>query len=286
MKNTNKEVAWLLKEKYPNLARSYLARLLRGHTSQGFNKDVERLKAGEPLAYVIGFTDFLGCNIDLSKKPLIPRVETEFWVEQAIKEIKNRKPFGFAQGKINNRLFILDIFSGSGCIGVAILQHMKNAKVTFVEKDRKLLEQININCKLNNIDKKRYITAQSDIFNNVKRKPALSGAEGFDYIFANPPYIPTIKKSKIQKSVLQYEPKKALFGGKEGLFYIRKFLAGAKNFLNPNGRIFMEFDSFQKREIEKLLKKYGYQAWEFHKDQYKRWRWVIIWNKHYENRTP
>lgn len=68
----------------------------------------------------------------------------------------------------------------------------------------------------------------------------------------------------------------ALFGGKDGLFYIRKFLKEAKNHLNKNGKIYMEFDYIQKREIERLLKKFSYKNYKFNKDQYNKWRWVEI----------
>jgi len=234
-----KEINWLLKEKYS------------GKPTEEFLKDIKRLKRGEPLDYVIGFTNFLGCKIDLSKKPLIPRQETEFWVNNILKDIRKGK--------------VLDIFSGSGCIGIAILHHVKNAKVVFAEKDKNCLKQIKINLKLNNV---RGSVIQSDIFSNVKGK--------FDYIFANPPYIATARKNKVQKSVLNFEPKSALFGGKNGLFYIRKFLKNARKHLNREGEIFMEFDSQQKKEIEKLIKKYKYSNCEFYKDQYNRWRWVVI----------
>src|SRR5258708_2193070 len=127
------EINWLLKEKYFN------------KPTQQFKKDVERLKKGEPLAYVIGFVDFLGCKIDVSQRPLIPRPETEHWVQRAIEELKNGKPFGAAQGKINNKLFILDIFAGSGCIGVSIMRHIENTHVTFAEKDPSLPVRLRAN---------------------------------------------------------------------------------------------------------------------------------------------
>ena len=258
-----KNFGWLLKEKY------------QGNPTKNFYKDVKRLKAGEPVDYVIGFTEFLDCKIDLSKKPLISRPETEFWVEKAIEEIKNRKPFGTAQGKI---LRILDMFAGSGCIGLAVLKHIKNTEVIFVDIDKNNLEQIKINCKLNGIDKKRCKFIQSNIFKGLNPSSRRLIRAKYDFVFANPPYIPDyeILRNRIQKSVLRYESKKALFGGKDGLFYIKKFLKGAKKQLNSGGKIFMEFDSPQKNKIETLLKKYRYKDWQFNQDQYGKWRWVAV----------
>ncbi len=247
-----KEINWLLKEKYNN------------KPSKKFLKDVKRLTGGEPLDYVIGFTNFGvppgSCKIDLSKKPLIPRPETEFWVQQAVKDIlKNSSLPG---------CYVLDMFAGSGCVGLAILKNIKNAKVDFSDKEVEAIAQIKINLKLNKINKKRYKIIKSDVFLNIKNK--------YDFIFANPPYIPTKNRNKIQKSVLKYEPKNALFGGGDGLFYINKFVKQAKNYLNTGGKIYMEFDPPQKNKIEKILKKYKYKNWEFYKDQYGKYRWVMV----------
>ena len=266
-----KEINWLLKEKY------------HGKPTPQFRKDIERLKRGEPLDYVIGFTEFLDCKIDLSRKPLIPRPETEFWVEQAINEIKSRKPFGATQvirlresqtrrGKTFIKLKVLDIFSGSGCIGIAVLKHIKNAEVVFVDKYKKFLEQIKINLKINQPSPKdsawQSKIIHSNVFKNVRGK--------YDYIFANPPYIAKSKKNKIQKSVLKFEPRSALFGGESGLFYILKFLKEAKNHLNKNGKIYMEFDFIQKKEIKKMIKIFKYNKYQFFRDQYNKWRYVVV----------
>ena len=307
-------VNWLLKEKYPHYQIRQRANGVGASNEKlpaQFRKDIERLKSGEPLDYVIGFTEFLGCKIDLSKGPLIPRPETEFWVEKAIEDIKKEKKkeekevnknlpeiersFNFWQ--IYN-LRVLDIFSGSGCIGISILKHIRNAKVVFAEKDKNLLKQIKINLKINQpsltcatpkAPARREATAwrskiiQSDVFSNITGK--------YDYIFANPPYIAEIRKNKIQKSVLKYEPKTSLLGGRDGLFYIRKFLKEAKKYLNKNdpalpvpprrdgmgaSKIYMEFDSIQKKEIEKMIKTLKYNKYQFFKDQYNKWRYVVI----------
>lgn len=258
-----KEINWLLKEKYKN------------NPNKNFLKDVKRIEKGEPVDYVIGFVEFLGCRIDLSKKTLIPRKETEFWTAIAIDKIKNNK---FSAGK--KSINCLDIFSGSGCVGIAVLSNInseilksKSGKVNsllcdFIDRETKSISQIKFNLKNSLLKSNSYKVIKSDIFEKINKK--------YDFIFANPPYIPIIKKSKIQKSVLMYEPKEALFGGKDGMSFIKKFLKDAKRHLLKDGKIFMEFDSPQKKEIEKLLKKNKYNSWEFFKDQYGKWRWVEI----------
>jgi release factor glutamine methyltransferase len=103
-----------------------------------------------PEDYKRGFKDFLGAKIDLSKKPLIPREETEYWVSVAIKEIKEGSE-------------CLDLFAGSGCIGIAILKNVSNSFCDFGEKEELFLEQIKISLDLNNIEGKRYNLFKTDV---------------------------------------------------------------------------------------------------------------------------
>ncbi len=260
--NLKREINWLLEEKY------------KGKLTQEAKKDIESLKKGEPIDYLIGFKEFLGCKIDLSQRPLIPRPETEYWVGKVIEEIKNLK---------RKNLNILDIFAGSGCIGVAVLKHIRNSRMDFAEIEKKFLKQIKINLKINRINPERYRLIQSDIFQNIKGKYGL--------IFANPPYVAKKKIKKVQKSVLDFEPKEALFGGKEGLSLIRKFFKTAKSHLKKRGKIYLEFDSGQKEKIKKILKEYSYSntraaakgeeedlsssTYQFFKDQYGKWRYLV-----------
>jgi len=217
--------------------------------------DISLLKKGIPLAYVIGYLEFLNCKIDLNYRPLIPRPETEFWVEKALKDIN----------AIGREEAVLDLFSGSGCVGVAILLSNQHFYVTFADIDENCIKQIKHNLDINKIAKSRYEVVKSDIFSNIKGK--------YDYIFANPPYVGT--RSEYKKEIF-HEPSIALFASGDGLDIIRKFLAQAFEYLNANGKIFMEFGDNQKDEIEKMLKINKYSKWKFHKDQYDKWRWVEI----------
>ncbi|MDO8424461.1 MAG: peptide chain release factor N(5)-glutamine methyltransferase [bacterium] len=209
-----------------------------------------------PIEYRKGFTNFLGLKIDLSKRPLIPREETEFWVEQALEDIRENS-------------FVLDIFSGSGCIGIVILKRVKNSRVDFSDIEKAAVDQIRINLKLNNVSSERYAVFQSDIFEKIKGKK-------YDYIFANPPYVAEEREDEVQPSVLRHEPQIAIFAGKKGLDVIRRFLKEARACLKEGGMIFMEFDPLQKADIESILIKEKYRKSEFKKDQFNQWRWLRL----------
>ena len=220
-----------------------------------------------PIVYKKGYTNFANCKIDLSSKPMIPRKETEFWVEKAIKDVVNVVNVGIVES-----VKVLDIFAGSGCIGIAILKGLSRAcRVDFSEIDKNSIKQIKLNLKINKINPARYSIIQSDIFRSFKDR----NYGKYDYIFANPPYIPLKNRHLVQKSVLDYEPHLALFGGGDGLFYIRKLLKSARRFLKPNGKIYLEFDHLQKNELKKLLKELNYKNYKIYKDQFKKWRWVV-----------
>ena len=226
----SKETQWLLKEKHGGIK-----------TPEFFN-DTKRLAKGEHIDYVIGFVEFLGCHIDLSFGPLIPRPETEYWVEKVISELRQK----FHDRRKGVVIHCLDLFAGSGCVGIAVLKHIPWVHVDFAEQDKMFLQQIRLNLKKNKMSRMHFRVIQSDIFSEISGK--------YDYIFANPPYVAESRKTSVQPSVLKHEPKQALFAGKDGLKYIRRFLKEAKNYLNKKGKIYMEFDSLQKQEIEKLLK--------------------------------
>src|SRR3989344_8156430 len=120
----SQDTKWLLQEKY------------NGVQSAAFLRDCERITAGEPLDYVIGFSRFLGCTIDLLERPLIPRTETEWWVEKILDRL--RRPTSQSR--------VLDMFAGSGCIGVALLKPLAGMRVDFIDVEAKCIRQVKKNC--------------------------------------------------------------------------------------------------------------------------------------------
>ncbi len=201
---------------------------------------------------------FINCKIDISRKVFSPRIETEFWVKKAIKEIRKiKKPFD-----------ILDVFAGAGCIGISILKAYPEIcqGACFIDIDKEAIEQIKINLRFNKIYKKRYKIYQSNLFEKIKNNK-------YDFIFANSPYVALDRIYEVQKEVLEREPHTALFAGKNGMDYIKKFLSQVKKYLKPNGKIFLEFDPFQKEEIKGILEKKDFK-FVFGKDQFGKYRWL------------
>lgn len=215
----DKESSWLLADKY------------NGIESEEFRKDILLLKSGVPLAYVIGWTPFLGAKIWLDTKPLIPRPETEFWVEKVIKEIKPGSK-------------ILDLCAGSGCIGISILKHVPESIVHFAEIVDDHHQTIRKNIRENGIDVERTKQIGGNLFEYVNDK--------YDFILTNPPYIDPKLSNRIEESVKIHEPKEALFGGKEGMEIIEHIIREVPQFLNPNGVLYIEHEPEQVEVIKTL----------------------------------
>src|SRR4030042_5331857 len=205
---------------------------------------------------------FGDCLVDNSKKLFQPRSETEFWVGEVVRKIKGQK--------ISSPVAVLDIFSGTGCIGVALLKIFLHRirKMDFVDISNDAIQQTEINLKLNKIPKKRYKIYKSNLFEKLKNKK-------YDFIFANPPYVALDRIGEIQGEVLKKEPKVALFAGRDGMVIIKKFLHQAKKHLKTGGKIFMEFDPKQTEKIKKIWEKERL-GFAFKKDQFGKLRWLEV----------
>ncbi|MFA5998295.1 MAG: HemK family protein methyltransferase [Candidatus Paceibacterota bacterium] len=210
----NRDEQWLLEEKYNGIATATYA------------ADRERLAAGEPLGYVIGWQPFLGLKIYLDSKPLIPRPETEWWTEQLLNTLTSRESA--------EPLHLLDLCSGSGAIGCAALARLPNTRVSFGEIDPAHEATILKNIRENGLDESRASVRIGDLFepfDNLK----------FDIIAANPPYIPAGRA--LPTSVAEHEPSRALFAGEDGLAVIRRVAEELPKRLAEGGEAWIEFDS-------------------------------------------
>ena len=170
------------------------------------------------------------CN----KDTLIPRPDTEVIVEQILKLTKYK-----------NKMNILDIGVGSGCILLTILKERKNFYGTGVDISKKCLNISKINAKNLEVSKSKIFKSDVDKFAQGK----------YDLIVSNPPYIKKLDLKYLEKDVINFEPKLALDGGLDGLSEIRKVIKKSSELIKKNGKFILEIGFDQKNKVIKLLKK-------------------------------
>lgn len=188
---------------------------------------------GMPIQYITNKQEFMKLDFYVDENVLIPQPDTEILVEKAIEEAK----------KIEN-VEILDMCTGSGCIGISIAKNIENAKVTLVDIGENVIEIAKKNALRNKVES-QLTFIQSNMFEKVEKK--------FDIIVSNPPYIKTDVIPKLDKQV-QNEPHIALDGGKDGLKFYKIIIEEAKKYLKENGKLILEIGYDQKEEVENLIK--------------------------------
>ena len=204
---------------------------------------VEEILEGRPVSYVTGVRNFMGYDMKVDERVLIPRSETELLCEEAIGLIKKT-------GAEN----VLDLCTGSGCIAV-LLALKTDAAVTASDISPDALEVARNNASLNGA-KVRFI--KSDLFDRLDGR--------FDIIVSNPPYIDDKAYSELDPRVRKHEPAIALNGGDDGLKFYRKIISEAKTFLNPGGYLLLEIGYDQKEAVEGLMRQYDYTDIRSYKD--------------------
>lgn len=194
-----------------------------------------RRKTGEPLQYILGETEFMSLGFYVEKGVLIPRADTETLVETVIEEIRDDRTYK-----------VLDICSGSGCVGISIAYYRNNVTADLVDIDDTALETGERNIVRNSVDNRVKIL-KKDI---LKEYPDSK----YDIIVSNPPYIESDIIETLQTEVKNYEPRIALDGGADGLIFYRRIAKIAPELLSENGLIAMEIGYNQAEQVVELLK--------------------------------
>ncbi len=205
---------------------------------QKFKKLISFRLRSEPIAYITGKKFFWKYEFKINNKVLIPRPDTELIIEQVLEIYKHK-----------NRINLLEIGIGSGCIILSILKEKKNflGKGLDLSKDSVQLCKTNANNLKVNHRLKLY---KSDIDNfNVGK---------YDLIISNPPYIKKLDLNYLDKDVIKYEPRLALDGGLDGLSEIRKFIKKSSELIKKRGKLFLEISHDQKNEVKKILIENGF----------------------------
>ena len=192
---------------------------------------VSRRNSGEPLQYILGETEFMGLTFKVNDLVLIPRQDTETLVETVVKKIKDKEAR------------VLDIGTGSGCVGISIAKLCPNADVTLLDYSEAILEVASENAKLNGVEVK---LQHCDILEEMP--------EGkFDVIVSNPPYIETDTIFSLDNIVTNYEPPEALDGGFDGLLFYQRIAEIAPEIMDENSYIAFEIGYEQGDAVSEIL---------------------------------
>ena len=205
--------------------------LLDSKIENKYFKILEKRQKGIPLQYILGEEDFYGRTFKVIEGVLIPRQDTEISVEKILNVIENNQ--------INN---MLEIGCGTGIVSISV-DLESSVDVTAVDISEKALENTRINKE--NLNSKIKII-KSDLFSNINEK--------FDLIYSNPPYIKSCEIENLQVEVRDYEPRLALDGGEDGLFFYRSIIKSSLEFLNNKGFLVFEIGHDEAEDICNLMK--------------------------------
>ena len=201
---------------------------------KNFNYMIDQRSKGKPVAYLTGKKFFWKNEFFINENILIPRPDTEIIIEQVLKVYKKK-----------NKINFLDIGFGSGCIVLSLLKERPDFTATGVDISYQALKVCKINAYKLGV-KNRLRLYKSDIDKFFVGK--------YDLIISNPPYIKNLDLKYLEKDIVNFEPKKALDGGLDGISEIRKIINKSSELIKNNGKLILEIAYNQKKEVKKLLK--------------------------------
>ena len=211
-----------------------------------FKTLIKKRSNRKPIAYLINKKFFWKYEFLITEDILIPRPDTELLIELALKITRNK-----------NRINILDIGIGSGCILLSILKEKKNFFGTGIDISKNCINISKINAnKLKVTDRTKFYKSDVDKFDLGK----------YDLIVSNPPYINKNKLKYLETEVSKFEPKLALDGGLDGLSEIRKVIKKSSELIKKNGKFILEIGFDQKNRVINLLTKKGFYINSISKD--------------------
>ena len=258
--------AWLLLEYTTGKSRAYYfahgEESVTDETAKSYLELISRRAEHIPLQHLTHQAFFMGYEFYVDENVLVPRQDTETLVETALECIQTEKA-----GKVKNekKLHILDMCTGSGCILISLLKEIPEAEGRGVDLSEKALEVAARNARsLEVSDRAEFV--KSDLFtaefenNNGNHMPA------YDMIISNPPYIPTAEIEGLMEEVRLHDPRMALDGMEDGLYFYRAITKQAGDYLVPGGWLLYEIGCSQGEDVAELLRKEGFEDIEIRKD--------------------
>lgn len=219
---------------------------------------ISELKAEKPIQYIIGETWFYDSKFYVNEHTLIPRPETEELVNWIVETVKKNDK--------SEKLTILDIGTGTGCIPISLKKNIPQAEVFAIDVSEEALQVARKNAEANQVE-------INFILQNILETEDLK--QQFDIIVSNPPYVRNLEKQEIKKNVLAFEPHLALFvEDNDALLFYRKIAQLALKNLSENGLLFFEINQYLGKETVELLKNLGFKNIELKKDIYENDRMI------------
>ena len=239
--------AWILLEEYGKIDRTHYFLMQKEEIPEEiriiYQEAVKKRADRIPVQQITGKQEFCGLEFRVNEHVLIPRQDTECLVEEVLKKMR-------PEGKV------LDVCTGSGCIIISVKKLYKSACHCFAtDVSEEALKVAETNAKRLNADVTFW---QGDLFESVEGT--------FDCIVSNPPYIESAVIAGLMPEVRDHEPLLALDGKEDGLFFYRKIIKEAKEYLQPQGWLLFEIGYLQGEAVKELLTEQGYQNITVKKD--------------------
>lgn len=196
---------------------------------------IQRRQKREPLQQITGYQEFMGLRFKVTPDVLIPRQDTETLVEEVMRYL-------------HDGMHLLDMCTGSGCILLSLLKYSNDCEGTGCDISEKALKVAEENAEMLSLNA---AFVQSNLFENISGK--------YEFIVSNPPYIPTGVIPTLMEEVRDHEPVSALDGREDGLYFYRKIVEKAGEYLYPGGMLFFEIGYDQAEKVSSLMREAGYQ---------------------------
>ena len=242
-----------------------------------FFENFEKRRRRIPLAQILGRQSFYGLDFFVNEDVLIPRADTECLVDLVLEDyadlakqagktyaekrnsehVSNKHEDTVENEANSSSLNILDLCTGSGCIGISVAKHLPYQELLLVDLSEKALAVAKKNAEKHLGENVTLL--QSDLLTGVQGKK-------FSLLLSNPPYIVSRVIPGLEREVSEYEPKMALDGGEDGLVFYRRIAKEAKAVLLPGARLYLEIGYDQGESVKDIFQKEGYEAVEVFPD--------------------
>ena len=198
---------------------------------------------GKPVSRIINKRSFWKRDFKLNEEALDPRADSEILITTILKYYPN----------LHEKLNILDLGSGSGCLGLSLLEEYKNSYVTFVDISEKSLQIARVNAKqFSLVDRSKYYNCDWNEKDWDRNLLEFTENSKFDIVVSNPPYIPTNDIKFLKTEVKSFDPMIALDGGQDGLTAYKSIFLRLKNLLKDKGKVFVEIGEGQQSSVSKI----------------------------------